>query len=385
MEKSRKKLSSFIALLSVIVIGCFLLSCSKQSNLQTEKSNSSIVTEPTPPATKAVSSSATLTKAELYAEIDEYLSRRNFSGLEAMAAELRKSDIHLAGGYSALYQFYARLKRFRPGGEKELEPNGFSFMEKRQLLEAWLAAIPTSITAKIALSQLYLTAAWDARGEDFFQDLSPGQIAGMDINNKLSRSYLDGLDPKSDPQIYLLLMNTTNILLSLDTLTAGSDNKKEALDILFERAIKEFPTYFHYYASRANTLQTKWLGATGELALFAQQVYKKTSQDKKTLPAYAFIASELLSSARRDLLFSEIGLRWPQMRASYESIEMAYGLDNRTWNILLSLAVQSGDLGVAKTAIIHIDEHWDKAVYIEQGYFDTDVAWVNSALAARNK
>lgn len=385
MEKYRKKLLSGVALLSVIVASCFCLACSKPSNLQAEKIADSIAAEPTPPATKAVSSNAALTQAELYAEIDEHLSRRDFKGLETMAAELRATDIHLSGGYSALYQFYARVKRFRPDSEKELEPNGFSFVEKRQLLEAWLTAIPASITAKIALSQLYLTAAWDERGEEFFQDLSPAQIAGMDINNRLSRSYLYGLDPNSDPQIYFLLMNTTKILLSLDSLPAGASNKREALDILFERAIKQFPTYFHYYASRVNVLQTKWFGTAGELPLFAQQVYKTTSQDKKTRAAYAFVASELLLCTRRDLLFSEIGLRWPQMRASYESIEMTYGLDTYTWNILLSLAVQSGDLGVAKTAIIHIDGHWDKAVYTEQGYFDTDVAWVNSALAARNK
>jgi hypothetical protein len=116
-----------------------------------------------------------------------------------------------------------------------------------------------------------------------------------------------------------------------------------AREALYSKAIKAYPTYYHFYSQRAENLQERWYGT------------------------------------ERSILLRTTGLSWPLIQSGYAARERLYGLRNRDWNALCNLALADIDRDAGKQALAHIGDNWDPVVWKERTYFDDAVGWINRA------
>jgi hypothetical protein len=305
-----------------------------------------------------------MTGAELGAQVEQQLTSRNFDWLDETARQLRNPDIRLIGGNSQLYHFYAAL-----GSYADAALFGYTsqiaFNPKRQLLEQWLSAKPQSLSAHIALAQLWLNYAWTSRGDGFADKVSTEQWRALASGLEKAASYCKTLNDRSDPHAYFVLMD----------IARGQENPRPVLDELYAAAIQLYPTYFHYYSQRANNLQERWYGRQGELQTYAESLLHSPGGDAG-LVAYSYVAFNLMQFNDRSTLYESTGLTWPLVRSAYSAREQRYGLRNRDWNALCNLAVAALDRPAAKQALSRIGDNWDVAVWKERKYFDITVAWI---------
>src|SRR6185436_12670054 len=97
-----------------------------------------------------------------------------------------------------------------------------------------------------------------------------------------ARSYIDVVDPDSDPHAYCVLMD----------ISRGSSEPRARLDALYTKAIRANPTYFHYYSERAIDMLERWFGSDEDLASYVESVLTHPGGEDGQV-AYTFIAYRL--------------------------------------------------------------------------------------------
>jgi Domain of unknown function (DUF4034) len=304
--------------------------------------------------------------SELTDKVEAELVRGNFARLDALALEYRNPNVRVLGGNSRLYHFYGVLRDY-----KKTDASGsrdpIQFDEKHRLLEQWLAQRPKSVAARIALAGLWSSYAWDGRGTGFADKVTEQQWKLFATRLEKARSYLTEEDLQVDPHLYVVLMS----------IAKGWSAPREVHDELYALATKKFPSYFHYYAIRADYLQEKWAGRKGELKVLAESVLQSPGGDDG-LVAYSYIAYRLMGQNLRSTLYETTGLSWPTVQAAYAARQKRFGLRNQDWNAFCNLAIAGLDRQVGMMALKEIDGNWDPAVWKERKYFDSAVQWITT-------
>jgi hypothetical protein len=295
------------------------------------------------------------------------LSDKRYADLETLAAELRAPDRRFRGGTAEVTRFYdivtevKRLPSDDPCTCTRLDPA--SFEAKKIQLEAWHAAVPEQPTSAIALAQLWLQAAWAARGTSYGSEVTEEQWAKMAENVAHAREYLETIDPDQDPVAYSVM---------IDMAEATSDRKK--IDALYRAAIEVYPTYFEYYAQRADILQTKWFGRPGELAAYLDSLVTPERGLNGQI-AYAFAAYRLRYAYKQpDTAGSDI-LRFRTIVTAYQARERRFGLRPHDWKMLFYFSLHGGMTVSAIQAFQRMGTDWDGAIWWTREGFDSDVAW----------
>jgi hypothetical protein len=309
--------------------------------------------------------------ATFCAAVEAKLQSRQFEGLDALERELRDPEIRLIGGNSQLYDFYGALGAYATMGLFSCSSK-VPFDEKRELLEQWIGAKPTSLGAHIALGQLWWNAAYKQRGEGYADSVGFFQWIGMYTNLGKAKAALAHIDTRADPHGYYLLIE-----IAEDDNSWFTDSRV-SLDALYGEAVKAYPSYFHFYSQRAQDLQVRWYGRPGELNAYEALLASSPGGDAG-LVAYSFVAYKLMQNTERSILLKTNGLSWPVIKSGYAARERLYGMRNRDWNALLNLAIAGDDRQTGKAALAQIGDHWDPVVWKERGYFDYAVAWSNKA------
>lgn len=296
---------------------------------------------------------------------DAMLQAGRFQALEAMAAELRRSDARFVGGNAKLAYFYRALGSFagKPFADYE---SAQSFDDKRRQFKSWLKKMPNSSTARIGMAELWRARAWRERGTAYADEVRPEQWQHFNEALDNAAFYLIGVDPDTDPEVYELQID----------LAKGRGAPRDSLDALYAAAVRRFPTYYYFYLQRARILEPKWFGQEGELADYVRSVLQSPGGEDGQV-AYSYVAFALLRDYRPAELFTTTGLSWPAVEAAYAVREKRYGLRSMDWNALCRLAVTAGDLNAAKNALRHVGDDWDKEVWSNKQYFDSVVAWIH--------
>ena len=128
--------------------------------------------------------------------------------LDAIADDYRASRVRVQGGYWALSQFYDWLTAFAGAGcGCTPDISKVSFDDKRKALEAWLERRPHSLTARIALADLWNSRAWQLRGAGPAKDTTEAAWRGMRAAMARAEEALAPIDETADPMVYFLEMN----------------------------------------------------------------------------------------------------------------------------------------------------------------------------------
>jgi hypothetical protein len=144
-------------------------------------------------------------------------------------------------------------------------------------------------------------------------------------------SQLKGLDPKDDPNVYL---DYAQIALDL-----GS---RAAFDKIYASEIRDYPTFFHFYAERAVALQEKWGGEPGDLPRYTRSLLSFPGGQNGQL-AYTYVAGRLVTQFSREQIFEKTGLNWPLLKDAYLTRKKQYGWSDADKSVLLSYAIAAQD------------------------------------------
>ncbi len=295
-------------------------------------------------------------------KVEGDLVKGHFESLDATADRLRDPNVRFPGGNSQLYHFYTALAAYA-GREHYDYTSAIPFDAKRALLERWAASSPKSTAPRVALAQLWLFAAWRARGEGYAEKVTPQQWQAFFEDLAKGDKWLEGIDPKVSPHLYWLLIE----------MSRGRKERVASVAALYQDAIGQYPSYFHYYPQRAEWLQERWYGRPGDLKAYLEDLAVHPG-GTEGLVAYSYAALRLLGFYSQQSLFQSTGLTWQRVQLGYQAREQRYGLRNKDWNALLRFAVAANDRAAAKQALQKISD-WDRHIWIDRKYFDAAAGW----------
>ena len=113
-------------------------------------------------------------------DVEQMLMDGRTDELDAIADDYRASRARVRGGAWALSQFYYWLTPFVGSGcGCEPDISKVAFDDKRKAIEAWLERSPRSLTARIALADLWDLRAWQLRGVKYAKETSEAAWQGF--------------------------------------------------------------------------------------------------------------------------------------------------------------------------------------------------------------
>ena len=144
--------------------------------------------------------------------------------LDAIADDYGASRVRVQGGWWALAQLYDWLTPFAGSGcGCGPDISRVTFDHKRKALEAWLERRPHSLTARIALANLWKSRAWQLRGIGYAKDTTAAAWRGFREAMARAEETLAPVEETADPMVYFLEMN----------MVAASDDPRGRLQSLY--------------------------------------------------------------------------------------------------------------------------------------------------------
>lgn len=246
-----------------------------------------------------------ISSAEIPKEtIQKLLEEKQFDKLDSIAEDIRKNRKVLDDGWTELGFFYKNLVDDY-GSEKEI-------VRLINVFEEWEKAYPKSPTPLVALSKLYRSYAWAARGSGWASSVSKEKWDLVYERTKKAYEYVNNEIAEKDIRSYLEKIENIRVL-------GGTDVKKKAYEVL-DKSISIDPDYDPPYAAMANLLLERWYGDNRyEMINFV----KKYSEKRKGIGGSILYISTLLSiSSNFEPInyLNDMGVPWPEMEQKIKSV-----------------------------------------------------------------
>ncbi len=300
-------------------------------------------------------------------DLEARLMRGAFGELDALAAEYRSSGVRIIGGTWALKVLYDDLSRISEGVCGCGGRGDIAFDDKRKALERWLAANPSSLTARIALAELWNNYAWAGRGGDSAHKTSDTQWKDFYDRMGHALDLLKSVDPNADPEVYLIEMDAAPV----------DEQPREHLLELYDRAVRAFPTVPEYAMARFNFTLDRWFGEPGEAAAFTPSLLTSPG-GQAGLIAYFDVAKQSLAVERNYAIVFEVsGANYATLVKAFAARSAAFGVTKSDMNVLMFYAVAATDKKTAAFVAKKIGDSWDSSVWGERKYFDAAISWTS--------
>lgn len=173
---------------------------------------------------------------------------RRFSPMDAMLAEARETGLAEGEEDHALRRFIEGVRDTQLAG--------------LDACNAWLETMPESYVAHLVCGAMWGSAAWDARGDDTVDKVTPARFALMRERFERANVLLTkalGLTPRPVEALTILAANHFGM--------GGPDNRAAALALL-RRAQEMAPAYSSIHEVRINFLLPEW-GGSSEMVIKA--------------------------------------------------------------------------------------------------------------------
>ena len=271
-------------------------------------------------------------------EVSNLLVTRNFAALEELASQLRRSKARFSSGSLKLDLYYEALHK-PPSLEQE------RYLE---LLDAWIAASPSSPTPYIVKANAHQAFAWKARGSEFADTVTDAGWEEFKREGRRALATLQKAGPLAgqDPVYYRVYID----VLGSHGLDEDEMNAKFAQGAALE------PTYFQLYRARANFLRPEWGGEEGAVERFAARSADLT---RNTIgeELYARIA---IWMAWRDgrKVFTTHKFSWPRVKQGFLDIQKRYPGSSNTHSFLW-LAWLNRDRDTARALLKQPEARWN--------------------------
>ena len=308
---------------------------------------------------------------EVRSDIELMLMEGRTNELDTLADGYRASGVRTRGGWWALQVFYDWLTPFA-GSNCGCGPDlsKVTFDHKRKALEAWLARKPRSLTARVALANLWRLRAWQLRGGAPAKETSEAAWQGFREAMALADETLASVQGTADPMVYLIEMN----------MAAVSDDPRARLRSLYFHATGTFPTFPAYATEYYYYMLQRWFGERGEAAAFAASLLTKPGGDQGRIDYVSVAATAVTASAGVDDVMRWSGIDYNALIDAYAARQRIVGLTNSDWNVFLFYSVAVRDKKGANFALKHIAGNWDRDIFRTQALIDWVTGWSQSWL-----
>jgi Domain of unknown function (DUF4034) len=302
-------------------------------------------------------------EGEMYAK----LVGRQFDELDQIAREARVKQTRFPGGVWVLYDLYAGLSE--PMGANEAAESDWN--NHIDLLKAWIAARPESVTPRLALAETYVKFSYKARGDGYASTVSrKGWNLYYERNDLALSVLIEAAKLKERCPFWFEVMQ--HVVL------AQGWEKQQARQLL-DRAIAFEPHYYHFYREYAYYLLPKWYGARGDAEAFADETLKHVPG-----PEGKFLYFEIASllTCQCDSTDSDMeNLSWPTIKEGYTAMGQMYGYSNLKQNRYAHMAVEASDQATAREVFVSIGDDWDHQVWHSNANFENAKRWAMGDVA----
>ncbi len=200
---------------------------------------------------------------KLEAHTNDLLLSGNFEQLDQIAHSKRNNKDRLRGGTWQLESIYRATSTFYKEYDGQRVTDEL-WQARIELLRSWKEKFPSSVTARVALANVYLDYAWFARGSGTIDTVSESDLRLMrERLNKANEELLAALDSGMYcPGLYSQLL----YLRMVD----GSDRSE--FDKIFNEAIRKEPNYITFYQAKAEAVKEKWGGGSQDWQHFVDSL-----------------------------------------------------------------------------------------------------------------
>jgi tetratricopeptide (TPR) repeat protein len=256
---------------------------------------------------------------------DALIKANDYKGLDAYAAELRKSQAQYAGGAWHLDTFYNRFEIARSSPEDV-------FKKRFDWLAKWCEASPESITPRVILADTLIDFAWRARGSGWANSVS--KEGWRKFGDRLEQAQSVIADAEK------LKETCPRMSYCAQTVALGTSMDREDYDKLVASWLARYPNYNQIYLSQAYYLQPRWFGDEGEWERVASEQCNKVGGEAGDI-LYAHIAASLASLY--DNTVKEAGVDYSRFKRGMTALRKKYP-NSSEWALRqIQFASQAGD------------------------------------------
>jgi hypothetical protein len=307
----------------------------------------------------SVSSQAQGPEADYRNKIRDLVGRSAFADLDAAADNARTSKERFAGGVWKLFVFYEGVASPAAGDRA----GAADWSKQIEILESWVSASPTSVTARVALAEAYRNVGWKARGGGFSNTVSDANWLQFEKQDEKARATLMGASlPAKCPHWYF-------VMLEIARDQGWSTDQARSL---FESAIAFEPNYYHYYREYTVNLLPKWNGNAGDSEAFAEESYRRIGGRQGAF-VYFEIASVLYCRCAEDQ--TKPALAWSKIKEGFAELEEKYGASPLKLNRFAYLAYLYRDRETARSTLLRLNIQWEPSLWRSLDSFNSARNW----------
>jgi hypothetical protein len=276
------------------------------------------------------------------------LAKKDYAGLDAMAAEFRTNATPFASGRTRLSCFYQGLRDVDDESPDNAWEAGIAAINE------WVTNRPASITARLALASFWLDYAYKARGTDvadkvtdqgwkLFKERTAKASAVLEAAVKLQEKC---------PRFWFLAQE-----LALHEGYSIDDYNK-----IFSTAVRNYPGVSQYYFSKAYYVLPRWYGKEGDWEAFANESADKIGGDEGDI-----LYARIVWNMRQRHVYGNI---YQESKASWKRANRGFALLHQRFPDSISLKSE-----YCLEASLNDDKEVVKKLMLELGYRYVDSIW----------
>jgi len=277
-------------------------------------------------------------------KVRQMYNSSRFDELEKIAAELRAEKQLFRNGSWKIVRFYDAFDC------RDDEPEKMWKLHD-QIHQAWIAAKPESITARVAYADFLTSYAWHARGTGYANTVADDGWRLFSERLESSKQILMKARemPEKDPVLWLTAL----------TVALGQGPSKSEYDALMAEAHAFEPTFWGYDGARAYSLLPRWHGEPGEWEAFAEQTAARP--DGPGAEVYARIVMRLMTF--HDNIFRESKASWDKTKEGLAQLRQKYPESLEFVNITALLATMAEDQELAEAMFDQLGDTYVPSVW----------------------
>lgn len=304
--------------------------------------------------------------AKLAQTVLTLLSQKKYDELDNLAQQLRNSRQCYANGRWKLDYFYTSFVKERSAFKEKIGEQ--DFQSRIAMVEGWQKARPQSVTAKIALANLYYSYGWLARGGGYSDTVTDqGGKLFEEREEKALRLVEEAQKlPVSCPRSYYLLVQIDR------DLSKGSE-----METAFLAGAKKFPTYKNIFFAKVLCLQPRWGGDEGAWEAFAKQSADKLG-GKVGDEFYAQLiwAIDYTHWYHKENLFRTFKVDSARVHRGFDYLMADYPSSFAVLSEYCFSASRAGDKPTASKLFLQLAGRVDKEAWWSEYYFTQWRNWV---------
>ena len=233
----------------------------------------------------------------------------------------------------------------------------------------WVKARPNSVTAKIALANLWWQSAWKARGGGYANTVNDQGWKLMEEREGYALGLLNDAKKLKEtcPRWYYTMLQ----------IAKDQSWDKARYDAIFNESIAKYPDYKSSYFSKVLDLQPRWGGAAGEWEQFiAQSADKVGGENGDKFYAQMVWAVEFTHWYHKGNIFREFKISYPRVKKGFEILMKEYPNSLSVTSAYCHAATASGDRQEAAMLFAKLGGRVDCEVWWSEQSFLSWRNWV---------